>query len=497
MNWRLVLSAFPLLLAWVWTWWHLSIEWRAHPHYEYGWGVPVLFAVLVWQRWGGCMERTPRFACVFTIVGMLGWMMGEAIRQHDPIWRIAGGLMTAGCTLLSAGWLLNAGGWALLRRQGFALVFAWMAVPWPMSIELVLTQRLLHLITSVSVFCATVVGFPVLQHGNTIEVSRGIVGVDEACSGIQSLQAALMATLFLTGYLRLGLARGIVLGIGSFVAAMLGNLARVLALVSLMSRGGPAAVAHWHDPIGTTATLAIFAGIYGLAVLLRRTEGEPATPEVRARVPLLWGSGAVFVVLVSAIFALRPALGGPVVRVPFARIDPRRLPEGWTLQGLEPKRPERALLGFSEAEAWIFRAPDGRAAWLYHFLWDGDGMPPFAFSHTPGMCMPWSGWIPVGEPGLEVLHPAGDSLPATSFTFTQGNARVVAFQIVSSGGQVRHFTAFDPYSGNRFRRLVSTWRAPREHIDEEILLYVPDLTDHAAAIEFASDLLGRLLTGQK
>jgi hypothetical protein len=218
---------------------------------------------------------------------------------------------------------------------------------------------------------------------------------------------------------------------------------------------------------------------------------------MEARVPAPFGSWAVLAVLVSAVLALRPALGSSVPHTPFAQIDPARLPEGWTKQWIEPTRQERALLRFAESQAWAFRAPDGRSAWLYHFLWEGDGMPPLAFSHTPAMCMPWSGWFPVGEPGVEVLRPAGGSLPATTFAFTQGEARVVAIQIVSSGGRVRPFTAFDPYAGNRLGRLVSMWRSPREHIDEEILLYIPDIADHAAAIEFANDLLGRLLSERK
>ena len=37
---------------------------------------------------------------------------------------------------------------------------------------------------------------PAVQHGNVIEVKIGLVGVDEACSGVRSLQATLMVSVF-------------------------------------------------------------------------------------------------------------------------------------------------------------------------------------------------------------------------------------------------------------------------------------------------------------
>jgi hypothetical protein len=36
-----------------------------------------------------------------------------------------------------------------------------------------------------------------VQHGNVIEVKSGLLGIDEACSGIRSLQATVMVSLFL------------------------------------------------------------------------------------------------------------------------------------------------------------------------------------------------------------------------------------------------------------------------------------------------------------
>ena len=47
------------------------------------------------------------------------------------------------------------------------------------------------------------VDVPALVHGNVIEVSTGMVGIDEACSGIRSFQSSLMISLFLGEFYRL------------------------------------------------------------------------------------------------------------------------------------------------------------------------------------------------------------------------------------------------------------------------------------------------------
>jgi hypothetical protein len=41
------------------------------------------------------------------------------------------------------------------------------------------------------------VGVPAAEQGNLIEIAAGTVNVNEACSGVRSLQSSFMAALFL------------------------------------------------------------------------------------------------------------------------------------------------------------------------------------------------------------------------------------------------------------------------------------------------------------
>jgi len=71
------------------------------------------------------------------------------------------------------------------------------AVPWPVRIEQIVIQDLMRVVTAINVTFLQLAGVPALQHGNVIEVGTGFIGIEEACSGVRSIQATLMVSLFL------------------------------------------------------------------------------------------------------------------------------------------------------------------------------------------------------------------------------------------------------------------------------------------------------------
>ena len=73
-------------------------------------------------------------------------------------------------------------------------------------------------------------GHSLVQHGNLVEVGTGIIGIDEACSGVRSLQSALMLSLFLGEMNRFSLAETALLG-ASLVFVVVANIARTTFLV--------------------------------------------------------------------------------------------------------------------------------------------------------------------------------------------------------------------------------------------------------------------------
>jgi exosortase/archaeosortase family protein len=108
-----------------------------------------------------------------------------------------------------------------------------------------------------------------MPHGNVIEVATGMVGIDEACSGIRSFQATLMISLFFGELYALSAVRRALLVLAGFALSFLFNLARTTLLTWVAAKKGVAAIATWHDPAGVTILVACFFCLWGMGVWLR------------------------------------------------------------------------------------------------------------------------------------------------------------------------------------------------------------------------------------
>jgi exosortase len=484
--------------AWLWTWKHLALEWSANPQYHYGFGVPILFVVALWKRWPGPLAPTrPGVAslCIL-ILAWLAFSLGELLRWHDPVWRLTGGFLALGTTLLTAVWLHRAGGGPLLKRALFPLALAWLALPWPVPVELRITQQLLHFVTAITIALANLIGIAAIQHGNTVELANGTFGMDDACSGIRSLQAAVMASLFLGELLRLTpRLRGALL-LGGVAFSILGNVARVLALMLVFHSGGENVESHWHNFAGGLASLLTFAAIGVLAIRL----APPTTTEsgTRIRVSILPGFDGIviaFAILATPLLARTwfhhlqiPAESQP--RTAHWTIDPNRLPSGWDSEIVQPNDTARTALRYSGWNAFRFRSPRGWSAQIVHLTWaPGTSLPGMAFYHTPAMCLPWSGWSESVPAKAATLVVRGEPLPCVVYRFRQGNEATVVIQSLSNGGATGHHFVDPALIGGRGRRLATLWKAPLRQVNEELLVYLPDF----GSADLQSEAFGELL----
>jgi exosortase/archaeosortase family protein len=107
-----------------------------------------------------------------------------------------------------------------------------------------------------------------MQHGNVIQLKTGLVGIDEACSGVRSLQAAIMVSLFLGELYRATWQRRIVLVVSGVLVAFLCNLGRTFLLCSVVAKNGIESFSRWHDPAGFIILGVCFFVRWGLARFL-------------------------------------------------------------------------------------------------------------------------------------------------------------------------------------------------------------------------------------
>jgi exosortase len=278
----------------------LRVEWTVNPQYSYGWVVPFLCFGLLLRRWQSFTESAERQgenanllqtadfrvsviqSCLFATLAFLILPL-RLVLEANPNWRTPQWLLACiviSLTLMTV-WRSLGAGWA--RRLAFPICFILIAVAWPPSVETPIIQALTRANVATTIECVGWLGIPATQHANIIEISTGVVGVNEACSGIRSFQSSIMISLFMGEFYRLNLNRRLLLLPVGFILAFVFNLCRTSLLVLVASKHGIAAIDAWHDPAGVTITIASTLTLWGVAILMaakQKTEEEKQKAKV-------------------------------------------------------------------------------------------------------------------------------------------------------------------------------------------------------------------------
>jgi exosortase len=282
----------------------LSYMWSTNEQYAYGWFVPILAFGLFLKKWP---TRPPAVApdfsfqlstvsfsngrfllFAFPISALVLLLPLRVIHEINQDWSFCSYLLTLVVVALTlyaihlAGpqsvvrspWSVVRGPWSLLspwvKYFAFPICFILVAVNWPYRIENSLKYRLMNAVAALTVEITGWLNIPALRHGNVIELATGSVGVEDACSGIRSLQSTIMAALFLGElYLLKWPYRFLLLAVGIPLAFSF-NVVRTLFLTWQASLGGTSAVAKWHGSAGMTISVACFGCLWAIAVLIRK-----------------------------------------------------------------------------------------------------------------------------------------------------------------------------------------------------------------------------------
>lgn len=152
----------------------------------------------------------------------------------------------------------------------------------PSAVHNLVVGGLQSKVTFLNVEILNLIGIPAQQVGSVIRLATCTVGVDEACSGIRSLQSALMATLFI-GYIALSRTGfRIVLVFVGVLLAMIGNLGRSLILSYTANAKGLEALESMHDTAGWSILAFTAVGVALLAWLFSKLEKAPPTQNAPA-----------------------------------------------------------------------------------------------------------------------------------------------------------------------------------------------------------------------
>ena len=470
---RLVLPFFFFGTLWFILCRQLSGEWSVNAQYNYGWFVPLFALYLFWLRWQDAppaqianrkSQIANSAALAFAIAALLLLLPVRLFEIANPEWRLLAwihALVVVTLTLLLIWWT---DGSAWVRHFAFPVAFIFIAVPWPTVVETPIIQGLMRVVAHVAAETAMLLGTPAQVEGNLIRVSNGLVGVNEACSGIRSLQTSLMIGLLFGELKRLSVLRRVALVACAVAIALLANFVRAVFLVHIAATENLSEVDRWHDIVGYSIIALVFVATIGFAYLLENSEGKRKKEEGESRTVVAGVPPAEIGELQSTRLSLQiPCfylaaglcwlLLIEVASAAWYRVHEKNLITGvpWSVQWPEQASnfrtlkidPEiRSVLRFDEghAAAWTISSPPTTetahrsvaiatringsrpikiTCHLYVFRWEpGKNSALLANLHRPDVCLPASGWNQIADDGVR-SYPVNSSfeLPFRHFEF--------------------------------------------------------------------------------
>lgn len=558
--------AAALLALWLPVFYRLSFFWETNEQYSHGWFVPLLAGWIFYTRWqtlptsdlrppvsGLRLSLRPLVLWSFLLFLLLPLAGSYFIAEANPDWRMMMWIMAGSAFLGSLTLTQLFGGTAWTKHLWFAFLFALVSVPWPFGPEKWLTLELSMLAARISTSILTLTGIPAVCVGNTIEVAAGVLGVDEACSGIRSFQSSLMAGLFLGELYMLRFAPRIILCLVGLVVAYALNVARMLVLaIAVESSGTMNAVSQWHDPAGFVILLLTMAILWSLcalaarfgfthAVAVRRDEREggpsaarPLSPDLSSPItkspdnsiaqessspslsdrresfgPLVFSSAAssrslsllVAIAVVAAM--LLTAIGTEawfryqesrkLVKLPDWGITPP--PEGGVIEDKELPDYVRDLLGQDIGFERSWTDGNGRQ-WHLIFLswlpgnWMGEGAP-----HAPDACQTGAGRTITAKSEERVTEVNGIPLPYHLYTISGGGQPFHLMYVINDerfAGQRVKAKAINP-DAQRSSRLQAALDGRRRTGNRSLQLALVGVEDAAAAEKAMLEILPTLI----
>jgi exosortase len=489
-RWPTFLAMAVLAFVWLRLILHLRIVWTVDEQYAYGWAVPFLCALLFWRRMRSGSQQSalnsqPAFGKAalqtLSVLILVVFLLTRLVEEANPDWRLVSWALALEVIALSLIAVCFVGGRAALKNFAFPVLFFLVAVPWPTPMEQPLIQLLTRGIVAATVELLNLFGFAALTHGNVIETAGGFVDVDEACSGIRSLQSALMLALFFGEWHRLRVPRRAALLGLAFGLACVFNLARTVVLSLVAVKQGSSAVTRWHDPAGVVILLGCFFGVWLAASWLARagTRGEqedkqtrrhdktasyqiPPSPNHRVSPGLV--AGGALLLLVGEITVYFWYASAPRVVTPEWRAEFPRREASFKPVNLPPAA--REILRFNEGESGSWRNVDGTRWQMIYLRWQpGRTAATLARNHTPEICLPAAGKNLRDIADLPRVDVMGLSLPFRCYTTEQnGRPLFVFYSLWEDGTGEQHLMTQLLTRRTRFEAVRERRRNPGQRV---------------------------------
>ncbi len=385
---------------------------------------------MLWKRSGSRPESSPPTfspllsVAVFILLIPFVWFLGEA----NPDWRLLAWLHATLVIAATLALILRTHGEKVVAHYAFPIAFFLLSIPWPSAMEQLITGKLMAAVAWLTVELLNLMGTPAIQRGNIIETASGLVGIDEACSGVRSLQATLMAAVFIGELMRLATARRVLLvGLGVLVT-LLFNVVRTFLLTRTAAVDGLQALAQWHDPAGWSIFAASFVALVALAWLLGGSFHEPSIDHARRSSP---PAPARWLVVAGGYLVLGFSATGI-----YYHAHERAPHISWSVQWPSGSQiipipdASREMLDFDEGSLRSVWDHEGNEILVAFLRWNpGPGSQQILSRlHRPETCLPAAGWILDADLGTVIVQLDSIQLPFRAFRFRTGNETWMVYQ---------------------------------------------------------------------
>jgi exosortase len=324
------------------------------------------------------------------------------IQTANPDWRPVYWAYTLIALATTWFWIDKLGGkpWCLHFAPALAILL--FAVPWLKGIENIVTRNLMEVVSSFTVEWLNLSGIFAVRTGNVIHLQQAVVGVEEACSGVRSLQSSLMAGYLFGELLRMKPGKRLILIALGILSNFILNLLRTLALTYITIHLGSRGFERWHDTVGNGVAVGGFACIAAIAWLLSRvgSKGESMKQMDNAAIamhrpyPSDWKLPATVAGICLFSLLLDFAWYRNVAPQPDSAFDYSNM--HWDALGVEVESIDigpaaTAQLKYSTGQQQVWTSPSGANWTAFYFNWKQGRISSHAGVHRPENCLPATG----------------------------------------------------------------------------------------------------------
>lgn len=266
----LALALLTLVYWDVFVW--MESVWSGNSDYSHGYLVPVFAAYILWSNRGSLRQpqsgnqnsKANQHTDSGLLLGAVLMICGLAMRLVGIYMRLRT-LEGISMIPMTLGIITLIFGRQAARRGAPAVLFLLFMVPLPSFLSGQLSGLLQTIATTVSTFAFQTLGIPAFAEGNIINLSKGTIGVAEACSGLRMLYAFFALTVGACMVIDRAWPEKAIIALSAIPIAIIANCIRIIATGFAYEYFEPETAEHiFHDvagwlmmPVGFTILLGV------------------------------------------------------------------------------------------------------------------------------------------------------------------------------------------------------------------------------------------------